>query len=165
MRRKAVTRREESLKIFEACFNGMCSLQSHGPSLHDLTKKVLEGVTLPDSNADDRELSTDVAVIVCQVIARNAEMERLVIRVFSLLCRCMSIDDQGLRNQASILLGRVDVGKVLETTTRKCELAEERAQEAEEHIQELMDEIEDLREENDSLQQQILVYAASSSLA
>jgi hypothetical protein len=163
-RRIAKTRREEALKIFEACFNGLCSLQPHGPSLHDLTKNVLEGVTLSDSKADDKELRTDVAIIVCQVVARNAQMERLVIRVFSLLCRCMSIDDQGLRSQAGILLGRIDVGKVLETTTRKCELAEERAQEAEEHIQELVDEIEDLREENDSLQQQILVYAASSAL-
>jgi hypothetical protein len=163
-RRKAKTRREEALKIFEACFNGMCSLESHGPSLHDLTKNALEGATLSDSNADDKELSTDVAIIVCQVIARNAAMERLVIRVFSLLCRCMSIDDQGLRNQAGILLGRIDVGEVLETTTRKCELAEERAQKAEEYIQDLMDDIEDLREENASLQQQILVYAASSAL-
>jgi transcription termination factor NusB len=167
-RRKAKTRREEALKIFEACFNGMCSLQPQSPRLHDLTKNVLQGALSPDSNAtalsDDYELHTDDAVIVCQVIARNAEMERLVIAVFSLLCKLMSVDHEVLRTEAGILLGRVDVGQVLETTTRRYELAVERAQEAEEHIRELVDEIEDLREENDSLQQQILVYAASSAL-
>jgi transcription termination factor NusB len=167
-RRKAKTRREEAIMIFEACFSGMCSLQPQSPRLHDLTKNVLHGALTPDSNAaalsDDFDLRTDVAVIVCQVIARNAEMERLVIAVFSLLCKLMSVDHEVLRTEAGILLGRVDVGQVLETTTRRCELAEERAQEAEEHIRELVDEIEDLREENDSLQQQILVYATSSAL-
>jgi transcription termination factor NusB len=167
-RRKAETRREEALKIFEACFNGMCSLEPKSPILHDLTKNVLQGALSPDSNAaalsDDYDLRTDVAVIVCQVIARNAEMERLVIAVFSLLCKLMSAENEFLRTEAGILLGRIDVGQVLETATRRCELAEERVQEAEEHIRELVDEIEDLREENDSLQQQILVYATSSAL-
>ena len=168
-RRKAKIHREEALKIFEVCFNGMCRLEPQSPRLQDLTKNVLQSALSPDSNeeaglSDDYELHTDAAVIVCQVIARNAEMERLVIAVFSLLCKLMSTDNEFLRTEAGILLGRVDVGQVLEATTRRCELAEERVQEAEEHIRELLDEIEDLREENDSLQQRILVYATSSAL-
>lgn len=168
VRRKAKTRGEEALKVFEACFDGLCKLEPQGPALHELARNVLEDALPPDptsrADADNIVLHASVAVIVCKVIARNTEMERLAIGIFSLLSRLISVDDAVLRREAGSILARVDVGQVLEEATRRREMAEERAQEAEEHIQELLEEIEDLRDENESLHQQIMVYSTSSAL-
>ena len=165
---KAMTRGGEALKVFEACFDGLCRLQPHSQKLHELTKNVLEDALpsdLTESGTEgDNELHTDIAVIVCKVISRNAGMDRLVIGIFSLLSKLISVDNEALRREASNILGRVDIGQVIEEATKRCEVAEKRAQEAEEQIQELIDEIEDLREENESLHQQILVYSTSSAL-
>lgn len=169
VKRKAKTRGEEALKVFEACYDGLCKLEPQSRSLHELTKKLLKEALPPDStecvSAADNGLHTDVAVIVCRMVARNTGMERLAIGIFSLLSRLISVDDVVLRREAGSILGRIDVGRVLEEATQRCESAEERAQEAEEHIQELIDEIDDLREENELLHQQILVYSTSSSLS
>lgn len=168
VRRKAKTRSEEALKVFESCFDGLCKLEPQSPSLQKLAKAVLEVVLRPDlagsTAQDNKELQMKVAVTVCKVIARNAAMERLTIGIFSILSKLISVGDEELRREAGNILGRVDVGQVLEDATRRCESAEDRAQEAEDHIHELMDDIEDLREENESLHQQILVYSTSSAL-
>jgi len=167
VKRKAKTRCEEARKVFEACFDGLCRLEPLSPTLYELTRTVLEDALQPrsaETPSGEKGLEKDVAVIVCKVIAKNAEMERLTIGIFSLLSKLISVDDDVLRKVAGGILGRVEVGQVLEEATRRCESAEERAQEAEEHIQELIDEIEDLREENESLHQQILVYSTSSAL-
>lgn len=167
--RKAKTRSEEALKVFESCFDGLCKLEPQSPNLQTLVKSLLEKVSvLSDSvevpTEDDRELQVNVAIVVCKVVSRNSDMERLTISIFSLLSKLISVDNELLRIEAGNILGRVDVGQVLEEATRRCELAERRAEEAEEHIQELVDEIDDLRDENESLHQQILVYSTSSAL-
>ena len=167
--RKAKTRSEEALKVFESCFDGLCKLEPQSSILHKLVKSLLEKDAILSDSAgvgtdDDRELHVNISIIVCKVISRNSEMERLTISIFSLLSKLISVDNEVLRIEAGNILGRVDVGQVLEEATRRCESAERRAEEAEEHIHELVEEIDDLRDENESLHQQILVYSTSSAL-
>lgn len=164
VRRKTKTRAEEALKVFEACFDGLCKLGPHSRTLHQLSRSILTDALPDEGRGDDGGMNAIIATIACRVISRNSAMERLAIEIFALLSRLISVEDEELRREAGNILSGVHVGEVLEEATRRCEAAEERAQEAEAHVHELMDEIEDLREENQSLHQQILVYSTSSAL-
>jgi hypothetical protein len=154
--------REATLRLFRACFAGVCQLDPHYKKLHEISEKVLSASLAVADNKSDDSKSNDVNVRACLSICKAMEdtdgTESVAIAVFKRLCQLVGSEDPRLRQAVGAVLGKVNVGRVLEDSRTQCEQAERRAAAAESEILELRRELEKMAKEKKALEGQVSVF-------
>jgi hypothetical protein len=151
-------RRDEILKLFTACFSGVCAVQPEDPRLRDIAEQVVseaceEMQTLePGSSIDSLRIGMQATLLLCQSMQEIKEIETLAIYLFPRLCKLVGVDQIDLRRTVGAFLAGVDVSRVLDETKRRCHHAEQRADEAEKRAGRLAKEVEELKKTNEELE-------------
>lgn len=152
-------RRDEILKLFTACFSGVCSVQPEDPRLRAIAEQVVSEALEEMSNLEagssiDSLIGIQTTLLVCQSMQEINEIETLKIYLFPKLCKLVGADHIELRRTVGAFLARVDVSRVLDETKSRCRHAEQRADEAEKRAARLAKEVEELKKTKDALERQ-----------
>lgn len=157
------TRRNQDviLKLFQACFGGVCTLDPLDKRLQIIAKQILSETLQIIKKNDDvnvrRDVNLQACVLVCRVMQERQGTERLAISVFSYLCQIVGCEEIQLRRVVGGVLARVDIARTLQENQEQTELAEQRATTAEERLKILKQKYEKLIVEKESLERQLAI--------
>jgi hypothetical protein len=151
--------RDEILKLFAACFSGVCSVQPEDTRLRAIAEQVVSEALEEISNFEagssiDSLIGIQATLLVCQSMQEMEEIETLAICLFPKLCKLVGADQIQLRRTVGAFLARVDVSRVLDQTKSRCHQAEQRADVAEKRAARLAKEVEVLKKAKDVLERQ-----------
>jgi hypothetical protein len=152
--------RDESLKLFAACFTGVCQLQPQHNMLKIIAEQILssalEVISKKTSDMDPlKDVGMQACLLICQAMQEINGVELVAIPIFPQLCQLVGAEETQLRKAVGGVLARVNVGKILEESQTKSEAAEVRARTAEKKVAELSGELEETRTEKEALQRQL----------
>ena len=153
--------RINGMKIFQACFDALCSNQPNGSLLLSLSEQLLreavdgaaQTASMKEHNSDDASVDVEVALFVCESIRKLPNIEQVAIKLFPWLCKLTRSDSAALRTEAGTVLSSVDMVRVIE----EAKAAEERAVIAELNCEKLRAEVKKLRDENEELRHQAMM--------
>jgi hypothetical protein len=151
--------RDEILKLFTACFSGVCSVQPEDPRLRVIAEQIVSEALEEMSNLEagssiDSLIGIRATLLVCQSMQEMKEVETLAIHLFPKLCKLVGADQIELRRTVGAFLAGVDVSRVLDETKSRCHHAEQRADEAEKRASRLAKEVEELKKTKEALERQ-----------
>lgn len=156
------SQRNETLRLFTACFSGVCRVDPKNRSLKAIAEQVLVATTLAISKIEpkqDDQFLKDVDVQACLMICRAMQevegVDGVVISIFPHLCQLVAVDFTELRKAVGDVLSKVDVGRVIAESDALRLSAEERAIVAEIKVVELTKELEKLHTEKEALERQL----------
>lgn len=159
---------DEALKMCKECMSGLCKLQPESSTLQSIAKQAfneaLASLTARQDSPSQKEVTVEIAIIVCQAIKQTDQMEGLVISLFPQLCLLITENNPLLRTEVAAILETVNIAKAMDDSTSRMEEAERRAEAAEKQNMLLTAALEELTEENSRLQRDIAVFSASSAL-
>jgi hypothetical protein len=152
-------RRDEILKLFTACFSGVCLVQPEEPRLRAIAEQVVSEALEEMSNLDagssiDSLIGVQATLLICQSMQEIEEIETLKIYLFPKLCKLVGADQIELRWTVGTFLASVDVSQVLDETKSRCHHAEQRADEAEKRAARLAKEVQELTKTKEALERQ-----------
>ena len=161
------TLRRNCLRIFQACFGGLCNSQPTSQMLISLSETLLKGAvdgaaqtaSMKENNKDDfdarirTDIDVEVALFVCESLRKLPNLEEVAISLFPWLCKLTRSDSAALRTEAGVVLSSVDLVGVIE----RAQQAEARAAIAEKRYEKLLAEANAIKEENEELKRQAML--------
>lgn len=161
--------KEDVLKLFAACFRGVCRIDPKSRALQAVAQQVLTSTLaiISDKNKTDDPLEdaqVQACLIICPILHERGDkndggagllLRELAIAVFPQLCQLVGSEVAEVRKVAGEVLAKVDVGCVIAESDALRLSAEERAVVAEIQVVELTQEVTKLREEKEALERQL----------
>jgi hypothetical protein len=166
LKSKAIAYRDIHVRLFEACFGAVCSIDPNDIELRSIARQAMEpALTIADgSDSAISQFNQAVVLTVCRSISKRSQMDELIISVFPLLCKLATSPISPLRDTACSILSELQIADNLTSAQTRCEAAERRAVRAETKLKELEQLVDALQRENQRLKKDVAVLEASAVL-
>ena len=159
---------ENELKLFTTCFVGVCSVQPTDQRILSLADEILADTSESLKARDDQECEQGVGIrstlSVFRALQEMVGIEPFLVAIFPKLCKLIGTEHTALRMAVGNVIGRINVGEVLEETQARCRDAVERAEGAEARAIALEALVEELKRQKEELERQVAVLTATAAM-